>query len=28
MGFDEFGFSEELLSELDAMNFKQPTPIQ
>jgi superfamily II DNA/RNA helicase len=28
MGFDEFGFSAELLAGLDAMNFKQPTPIQ
>ncbi|MEX1189239.1 MAG: DEAD/DEAH box helicase [Bacteroidia bacterium] len=28
MEFTEFGFSEELLSGLDAMNFKQPTPVQ
>lgn len=28
MEFNEFGFSEELLSGLDAMNFKQATPVQ
>ena len=28
MEFKEFGFSEELLNGLDAMNFKQPTPVQ
>ena len=28
MGFDTFGFSQELLDGLDAMNFSEPTPIQ
>lgn len=28
MGFEQFGFSDELMNGLDAMNFKEPTPIQ
>ena len=28
MGFETFGFSQELLDGLDAMNFREPTPIQ
>ncbi len=28
MTFSEFGFSEELMSGLDAMNFSKPTPVQ
>lgn len=28
MGFETFGFSQELLEGLDAMNFSEPTPIQ
>jgi hypothetical protein len=28
MGFETFGFSQELLDGLDAMNFSEPTPIQ
>jgi superfamily II DNA/RNA helicase len=28
MGFESFGFSQELLDGLDAMNFSEPTPIQ
>lgn len=27
-GFNQFGFSEQLLEGLDAMNFREPTPIQ
>ena len=28
MGFEQFGFSDDLMSGLDAMNFREPTPIQ
>ncbi len=28
MGFETFGFSQELLDGLDAMNFREPTPVQ
>lgn len=28
MGFEQFGFSPELMEGLDAMNFREPTPIQ
>jgi superfamily II DNA/RNA helicase len=28
MGFEQFGFSQELLDGLDAMNFREPTPVQ
>lgn len=28
MGFEQFGFSDDLMAGLDAMNFREPTPIQ